>query len=133
MSYLVDTDRVVDYLLQRPDTVALLDDLQRHRLAISTITYLEVVEGIGGNRDPRRARQTFRAFLHGVRVLVVSRQVAERAATIRLEMRRQKQQINERSLDIIVAATAIEHNLTLVTRNTHDFADIPDLRLYQGP
>ncbi len=31
--------------------------------------------------------------------------------------------------DLFLAATALEHNLTLVTRNTRDFADIPGLQL----
>ena len=115
---------IVNYLLRRPD------ELQRQGLAISAITYLEIVEGIGGNRDPRRARQAFRAFLRGMRLYVVNRPVAERAAAIRLDLRRQKRWVNERSFDILVAATAIEHGRTLVTRNTRDYADIPGIVLY---
>jgi tRNA(fMet)-specific endonuclease VapC len=130
MSYLVDTDIVADYLLNRPDAVALLDDLQRTGLSISSITYLEIVDGILGNRDPGRARNALRAFLRRVRLLVISRQAAERAAQIRVELRRQKRQTNERSFDILVAATAIEHGLTLVTRNTRDYADIPGVALF---
>jgi tRNA(fMet)-specific endonuclease VapC len=130
MSYLVDTDVVADFLRNRPDAVALLDELQRTGLAVSTITYFEIVEGILGNRNPRRARNAFRTFLRGVRLLVVSRQIAERAAVIRVELRRQKRQTNERSLDILVAATAIEHGLTLVTHNTRDYADIPGIVLH---
>jgi predicted nucleic acid-binding protein len=34
-------------------------------------------------------------------------------------------------LDILIAATAIQHNLTLVTRNIKDFERIPDLNIYQ--
>ena len=33
-------------------------------------------------------------------------------------------------MDILIAATAIEHGLTLVTGNTRDYEDIPNLRLY---
>lgn len=35
--------------------------------------------------------------------------------------------------DLFIAATAIEHNLLLVTRNRKDFERIPDLKLYQYP
>ncbi len=31
--------------------------------------------------------------------------------------------------DLWIAASALEHDLTLVTRNGHDFADIPNLKL----
>jgi predicted nucleic acid-binding protein len=73
----------------------------------------------------------FRRFLKRVDVHGVNRPVAERAADIRIELRRQKRQVNERSLDILIAATAIAHDLTLVTRNSGDYQDIAGLRLYQ--
>jgi predicted nucleic acid-binding protein len=34
-------------------------------------------------------------------------------------------------MDILIAATALEHNLTLLTRNRKDFQVIPNLKLYQ--
>lgn len=104
--------------------------MKRSGIALSVITYLEGLEGITGGRDPQRNRRAFRSFLRGTRLLVVSRPIAERAAIIRLDLRRQMRQVNERALDILIAATAIEHGLTLVTRNVRDYADIPDLRLH---
>ena len=32
----------------------------------------------------------------------------------------------------LIAATALEYNLTLVTRNTEDYADVPGLKLYRS-
>lgn len=32
-------------------------------------------------------------------------------------------------MDLLIAATALVHNLTLVTHNVPDFANIPDLRV----
>ena len=34
-------------------------------------------------------------------------------------------------LDILIAATCLAHNLTLLTRNLRDFQQIPNLKLYQ--
>lgn len=131
MSHLVDTDFVIDHLFNRGSATSTLAELRRTGVAVSVITIIEVIEGIEGGRTPQAARRGFRAFLRGTRVLVVSRAVAERAAGIRLDLRRQKRQVNERALDLIVAATALEHDLILVTRNTRDYDDIPGLRLYQ--
>jgi predicted nucleic acid-binding protein len=39
--------------------------------------------------------------------------------------------VNSRALDLIIAATALEYDLTLVTKNTDDFKDIPHLSLSQ--
>lgn len=132
MSYLIDSDYLADCLINRRDAVETIEDLERFGLSISVINYLEVLEGIRGSQDPRRGQRAMRAILRRVRFLVLSRPVAERAATIRLDLRRQKRQVNERSFDILVAATAIEHDLTLVTRNTRDYADIPGLRKHEA-
>ena len=43
-------------------------------------------------------------------------------------LRRQGQLIPD--LDLLIAATALAHDLTLVTRNRHHFERIPDLRLH---
>ncbi len=50
-------------------------------------------------------------------------------ARIRGELRRTGKIIGD--FDILIAATAIQHNLTLVTRNIKDYQRIPDLKMYQ--
>jgi predicted nucleic acid-binding protein len=57
--------------------------------------------------------------------------VAERCARLRETLRSQNKWVNSRALDLIIAATALEYDLTLVTNNTEDFEDIPGLNLYQ--
>lgn len=52
-----------------------------------------------------------------------------RFARIRGDLRRAGQIIADP--DILIAATAIQRNLTLVTGNLKDFQRIPDLTLYQ--
>jgi len=54
--------------------------------------------------------------------LPVDRAVAERAGRIRRTSR-------IRLPDALIAATAIEHRLTLVTRNARDFDEVKGLRL----
>lgn len=131
MTHLVDSDRITDWLAGRPEAVQLLAALRHDGMSISVISFVEILEGIIRAVDRRRGRQAWRLFLRGTRVIVVSRPVAERAAAIRVELRRERRQVNERALDILIAATAIEHGLILVTRNVQDYADIPGLRLYQ--
>jgi predicted nucleic acid-binding protein len=54
----------------------------------------------------------------------------ERFAQIRGSLPRQvRQQIGD--LDILIAATCLEHSLTIPTRNLKDFQQIPNLKLYQ--
>ena len=129
MKYLIDSDTVADWLNQQPAAVTLLTRLFPDGLAISIITHTETMEGILGGRDPDGAERVFRAFLQGVRVLGVTRAVSRRHAQLRIELRRQKRQINERALDLLIAATALTYDLTLITSNTRDYQDIPGLKL----
>ena len=50
-------------------------------------------------------------------------------ASIRSTLRRQGQLIPD--LDILIASTALRHDLILITANLRHFARIPSLRLYQ--
>ena len=127
MKYLVDSDWVVDYLKGRPNALTLLDGLFHEGLAISIITFGEVYEGIYYSRDPKHNEAIFRSFLHGVSILGINRPIARQFAIIRGDLRGKGQLIGQP--DILIAATAIYHNLTLLTRNMKDYQRIPALKL----
>lgn len=61
----------------------------------------------------------------------ISRAVAKRNGLIRQELRRKRRPISHRAIDLLIAATALEHDLILVTRNLGDYGDVPNLRLYK--
>ena len=127
MSYLVDSDWVADYLKGRAPIVQQLDRLAPDGLAISLITFGEIYEGIYYGRDPRGHEAGFRSLLRVIDVLALNRAILRRFARIRGQLRRQGQLIGD--LDILIAATALEHDLTLLTRNRRHFDRIPELKL----
>jgi tRNA(fMet)-specific endonuclease VapC len=129
MTYLVDSDWVADYLKGRIPAVSLLADLFAEGLAISIITFGEVYEGIYYGTDPQHNELIFRRFLRGVRVLGINRPIARRFALIRGKLRAEGQIIPQP--DVLIAATALQYDLTLLMRNLRHFGRIPDLRLYQ--
>jgi predicted nucleic acid-binding protein len=131
MPYLVDSDWVIDHLDNVPEAVELLDQLAADGIAISIITYMEVFQGRIRSPNPRVAEQRLHQFLTVVPVLPFSVPIAERCARLREVLRAQNRRVNSRALDLINAATAIEHNLILVTRNVDDYKDIPGLILRQ--
>lgn len=131
MKYLVDTTWGIDYLTGQKAADDLFTALMPGGLAISVVTFSEVYEGIYGSRNPKRAEATFSTFLRKGAVLGVSRGVAKRNGLVRMELRRQRREVTHRAFDILIAATALEHDLTLVTRNLTHYDDIPSLRLYQ--
>lgn len=130
MKYLVDTDWVVEYLKGRDPAVRVLDTMAPEDLAISLITYGEIYEGIYSGRDPKRAAQGFSQFLQGVEVIPVNKSMMRRFAQIRGQLRKSGQIIGD--LDILIAATALYYDLTLITHNIRHFSRVPNLKLYQS-
>ena len=131
MPYLIDSDLVIDHLADVPEAVMLLRRLAGDGIAISVVTYMEVYQGVLMSPQPEDAERQLRAFVDGIPVIPFDMRVAERCVAIRAELRRYGRRIGARALDLIIAATAIEHQLTLVTRNTDDYRDITGLGLYQ--
>ena len=93
---------------------------------------MEVYQGIMRAADRERAEAGFDAFVATTALLPFSPAVARRCAALREQLRQEGKRVRARALDLIVAATALEHDLVLVTRNRDDYADIPDLRLHPG-
>lgn len=88
----------------------------------------EVLEGVLPGHDPILAQQVFDQWIGSIDVLPVDLAVAHRFARIRGELRRTGMLIPD--ADLLIAATALHHDLTLVTRNRRHFARVPGIRLY---
>jgi len=129
VSYLGDTDWVADWLNGRPDAVQLMATLRQDGLAISLITYGEIYDGIYRGHAPGPSERVFRGFLRRTRVLPLNRTIMRRFARLRGQLRRQGLMVQDP--DLLIAATALTHGLTLVTRNVRHFQRVPDLDLYR--
>ena len=108
--FLVDTDVFVDHLRGARRFGA-----KSHRVHYSVVTRAELFAG-------NAASELVTVLLAPFRELPVDRPVAERAGRIRRET-------GVRLPDALIAATAIEHKLSLFTRNRSDFEKVPGLRL----
>jgi predicted nucleic acid-binding protein len=131
MPYLIDSDILIDHLATAPAGNDLLTRLAPEGIAISIITYMETYQGV--LRDPQRetAARKFEAVLATIPILPFSLPSAKRCAALREHLKREGKRVNSRALDLLNAAIALEHNLTLVTQNREDYADIPDLTIYK--
>jgi tRNA(fMet)-specific endonuclease VapC len=132
MPYLLDTDIVVDHLLDAHGTRYLLDAMADEGLAMSVVTYMEAYEGACLSDHPRRLAARFERLVEAVPVVPFTRATARRCARLRAGLRKRGSRVRARALDLLNAATAIEGNCTLVTRNIDDYKDIPGLKLYRN-
>jgi len=131
--YLVDSDVSIDFLGRRLEIVSLFDQLLPAGIAISVVTYMEMYQGNLRSGSYEESMGALQRFLLTVPALPVTMEVAGRCAEIRSDLQRRGRSIRPRALDLLIAATAIEHDLTLVTRNVADYGDVQGLRLLTLP
>ena len=125
MTYLIDSDEIINYLKGIPATLQRIQPLAPAGLAISAVSHAEVIAGVYGARDPIQSEAGYRAFLRDVTILPLTEPIAEEYGRIYLDLRRRGQLIDVP--DMLIAATAIHHGLMLVTRNVRDYGRIPNL------
>jgi predicted nucleic acid-binding protein len=128
MAYLLDTDVLRYYLDDVSDAVALVAALIPDGISISIVTYMELYQGTLQTRDPSQAQKQLMGLLDAIPTLPLSPAVARRCAHLREDLKRAGKRVRQRALDLLIAATALEHGLVLVTRNREDFNDIPSLQ-----
>lgn len=107
---LIDTDIFVDHLRGAAELKP-----RRHRLHYSVITRVELFAGSSASNLVVQLLAPFRE-------VPVDRAVAERAGRVRRET-------GIRLVDALIAATALEHELDVATRNKRDFEKVRGLKV----
>lgn len=127
MRYLLDTSVYSQPLRRKPIEAALLrwKDAGDSACAISSVTVAEVEFGLLLENRPRR-REKFAALLDGrLRVLETDQAVWMEFARRKAQQTRAGREIAD--LDLLIAATALHHRLTVATLNIRDFRAIEGL------
>jgi tRNA(fMet)-specific endonuclease VapC len=128
MTFLVDTEIFIDI---RNNVQTGIDAINAHAagLSVNVITVAELLDGAYGSPDPERQRALVRTSLRGYRRLGLTMRVIDTFARQRQALRQQWLLIP--AFDLLIASTALAHNLTLMTRNMRHFTRIPGPTLYQ--
>lgn len=124
MSYLLDTDICSAYLKGSPIVEG---QFVRHigRLHISAVSVGELYSWVlRAEASPQRL-QGLLDLLSDVTILPVDHSVARRFGEVRAALLDQGRPTP--SMDLLIASTAWEYGLTLVTHNLQDFSHIPGL------
>lgn len=130
MRYLADTDVLIDALSGIPSAVRTLEHLSSDGIAVSIVSYGELFEGAFGSPEPELVLNSHRQFLATFPLLPLTDTTMAVFARIRGELRRHGLLIPD--FDLLIGATAIQHDLALVTGNQRHFARIQGLTLYQS-
>ena len=120
MQYLLDTCVISDFIKGEAGTKVRLKQTPPVDIAVSVITVMELRYRLALN--PQRAQKVepaISSFLSSVTILPFSTVEAEQAAQIRAALKSQGQPIG--AYDILIAATALQHNLLMITANQREF------------
>jgi len=117
--FLTDTNIIGELARPRPDAGVLAWAAQVSTLSLSVVSVEEIQYGLAWKPNAR-VHAWFDRFLDTqCRVLPVAEDIAKRAGTLRGRFRANGQ--TRTQADMLIAATALVHRLTLVSRNEADF------------
>ena len=125
MSFLLDTD-ICSFHLKKG---ALTSRFIQHtgQLSVSVLTAAELFTWALRAAAPAARLQSLLDFLDDVQILDLDLSVAKRCGELRAALLDTGRPTP--TLDLLIAATAAIHGLTLVTHNTRDFSHIPGISL----
>jgi toxin FitB len=127
MTFLCDTNVISELARPRPNAGVLTWSNEVSFISVSVITVEEIAYGLAAKPNVR-VQAWFAQFLQSnCQIFPITEAIAHQAGTLRgLLQTRGKPRTQA---DMLIAATAKVHNLTLVTRNVRDFQDCSILLL----
>jgi len=123
-SFLLDSNVIINFLLNKPSTVKLIEDFLNSGdvLVTSVICIAEVQLGVKENEKEKTDM-----FADSLEVFDVTVEIGRIGAFYVREYKKKGVTLN--LIDCLVAATCVLNNLILVTYNKRHF-EIPGLKLY---
>jgi predicted nucleic acid-binding protein len=124
MSYLIDTNVISEIVKLKPHNAVLnwFKKIPTEDIYLSVLTLGELRKGIEQVTETKK-KGKLRIWLEhelptlfGSRILLIDEQVVDRWGRLQAEMRR-----SIPAIDSLIAATALHHDLCVVTRNIEDF------------
>lgn len=125
MKYLLDTNTLIYAQKRRGHCLQRIEAHAPETLVWSVISMQELAYGMGKSAHPERMQAYLTALKNLYAVLDYSAAAAECAGPLRSQLERKGTPIGP--YDLQIAASALVHGLTVVTRNTREFARVPGL------
>ena len=127
MAYLIDTDILIYSLKNDEHVKQKFRENQNIPKSISVITYGELVFGARKSRHIEKNLAVTYRIAELFPVIDIDRSIMDVFGEIKSSLEMRGSIIED--MDILIAATALSHNLILVTNNVKHFKKIKDLRM----
>ena len=123
--YALDMNTVLDYFKGKGNVGAKLDAVPPGEVTLPAVGAYEVWVGMLGSPNAKRRLAEYERFLSVIDILPFDAAAGRRAADLRVALERKGEAIGP--TDTLIAATALAHGATLVTRNVREFGRVPGL------
>jgi tRNA(fMet)-specific endonuclease VapC len=128
MTYLIDTDWIIDHLNHIEHVTRRLEELAPEGLALSINSLAELYEGVDYSRDPVESAAALQRFLNPeLTILGFDEETCKIFGKERGRLRTAGLLIGD--CDLLIGATALRPRLTLLTNNRRHFERIEGLRM----
>lgn len=121
-NYLLDTNILI-YYLAGDIPQKNLNEIENVFTKSFNISVITKIEFLGWNKHSNTEFELAHEFINYANVITITEEIADLAIKIR---RSSKIKLP----DAVIAATCMDNNLILTTRNDKDFKDIQDLEIY---
>ena len=127
--YLLDTNMLAGYLLDKPAALHVVSPfITAKEAATSIVVYGEVTEYLHSLPHFTERYMQLRRLLRSVYPYFLTYPILERYAVLRRQLRPPYGKGLIGDMDTLIAATALERNLTILTTDK-DFTRVPDLHV----
>lgn len=128
MKYLADTDWIINHLNGFEAFSRKLEEFALEGLAVSIISVAEVYQGIYGRRRQEQNEEAFREFLaQDITILNLDEETCKIFGREQARLRRGGMRVED--MDILIAATALQHSLIVLTNNAQHFRRVEGLEI----
>ena len=127
MAYLIDTDIIIFGITGNQKVQQRISEKEAISKAISIITYGELLYGAKKSSQTDKNSAIIYRLAEIFPIIGISRAVIEAFADVKLSLEKQGDKLAD--LDLLIAATALSLNYTLVTNNIKHYKRIKGLKL----
>lgn len=127
MKLMLDTNICIDLIRDRPPSF--LERVASHavgEIGISVITLAELEYGVSKSSRPAKNREALDQFVSPLAVAAFERQATAVYGRLRAALEKKGQSIG--SLDLLIAAHAVNLDVRLITHNVREFGRVPGLK-----
>lgn len=127
LKYMLDTNIVIYTIKNRPDEVRRAFNRHDGQMAISTVTFGELIYGAERSSQPEKNMEVIEGMTARLEVLSFESQDAAHFGQLRAELMNSGRPIGP--YDMMIAGHARARGLILVTNNSREFERVPGLRI----